>query len=303
MKRQAAWALGLVFFAIPALADEIRLKDGAKITGTIVGFEESSFRVQTSYGFALVRKDRIAAIIPAEPKPETKKKEASLDSKKPPSPPPEAPPAPTEAAAASPAPAPPAKKEASPPARVAPSASTSTPAPPAPTSAPPAPAPAPVFELAIKEEVQGNLYINHTYGFRMYKPPGWHIIEGAQKTLPTAVVAMGTGDETTLLVVGRERMKDSLETHAAATEKQLRETYENYRRLSERRSLFAGMPAFERRYRGTVEGRDWSGTVLSLARGNEVFTILGITYADSDLIQIQENVISKAIASLEFTAK
>ena len=151
--------------------------------------------------------------------------------------------------------------------------------------------------------MQGNLYINHTYGFRMYKPPGWHIIEGAQKTLPTAVVAMGTGDETTLLVVGRERMKDSLETHAAATEKQLRETYENYRRLSERRSLFAGMPAFERRYRGTVEGRDWSGTVLSLARGNEVFTILGITYADSDLIQIQENVISKAIASLEFTAK
>lgn len=296
MKRQAVWALALVFFATPALADEIRLKDGTKIIGTIVGFEESSFRVQTSYGFALVRKDRIAAIIPADPKPETKKKEASLDSKKPPSPPPEAPLAPTEAAAASPAPAPAVKKEASPPARVAPPASTSTPA-------PPAPAPAPVFELPIKEEVQGNLYINHTYGFRMYKPPGWHIIEGAQKTLPTAVVAMGTGDETTLLVVGRERMKDSLETHAAATEKQLRETYENYRRLSERRSLFAGLPAFERRYRGTVESRDWSGTVLSLARGNEVFTILGITYADSDLIQIQENVISKAIASLEFTAK
>ena len=294
MKRQAAWALALAFLAAPALADEIRLKDGAKIIGTIVGFEDSSFKVQTSYGFALVRKDKIATIIPTESKPETKK-EASLDSKKP-SPPPEAPPAPATAAAASPAPAPAVKKEASPPARVVPAASTSTPAPPAPTPAPPP-------EPAIREEVQGNLYINHTYGFRMYKPPGWHVIEDAQKTLPTAVVAMGTGDETTLLVVGREHMKDSLETHAAATEKQLRETYENYRRLSERRSRVAGLPALERRYRGTVEGRDWSGMVLSLARGNDVFTILGITYADSDLIQIQENVIGKAIASLEFTAR
>jgi hypothetical protein len=31
-----------------------------------------------------------------------------------------------------------------------------------------------------------------------------------------------------------------------------------------------------------------------------VFTILGMTSADSDLIQIQENVIAKTIASLQF---
>ena len=32
-----------------ARADEIRLKDGTKISGTIVGFENDSFRVETSY--------------------------------------------------------------------------------------------------------------------------------------------------------------------------------------------------------------------------------------------------------------
>jgi len=40
--------------------------------------------------------------------------------------------------------------------------------------------------------------------------------------------------------------------------------------------------------------------VTMLARGTEVFTILGMTSADSDLIQIQENVIAKTIASLQF---
>src|SRR5205807_3322442 len=56
-----------------AAADEIRLKDGSKILGTIVGYEDNSFKVQASYGFALVRKDKVAAIIPIEPKPEAKK--------------------------------------------------------------------------------------------------------------------------------------------------------------------------------------------------------------------------------------
>ena len=288
MRRWAFCAVALLL-ASPALADEIRLKDGTKISGTIVGFEDNSFKVQTSYGFALVRKDKIAAIIPSEPKPEPKK-DIAAPSKKPS-------PQVTQTAstsAAPPAPAPPAaapKKEA-----VGAAPALAAPASPAASSAPPEPAPPP-----IREEVTGNLYINHSYGFRMYKPPGWHVIEGAQKALPTAIVAMGTGDETTLLVIGRERMKDSLEAHAAATEKQLREIYQNYRRLSERRSRAAGLPALERRYRGTVDGHDWSGVVLSIARGSEVFTLLGMTYADSDLIQIQENVIAKAIASLQFT--
>jgi len=37
-----------------------------------------------------------------------------------------------------------------------------------------------------------------------------------------------------------------------------------------------------------------------ISHSGDIFTILGMTYADSDLIQIEENVISKAIASLSF---
>src|ERR1700757_3500584 len=58
-------AVALLSLLIPAgvlRADEIRLKDGTKIEGTIVGFENDSFRVETSYGFALIRKDKVADI-------------------------------------------------------------------------------------------------------------------------------------------------------------------------------------------------------------------------------------------------
>ena len=54
-------ALALLFSA-PARADEIKLKDGSKITGTIVGFEDNSFKVKTSYGFAVVQKDQVISI-------------------------------------------------------------------------------------------------------------------------------------------------------------------------------------------------------------------------------------------------
>lgn len=311
-----------ICLALGATADEIRLKDGTKIVGTIVGYEDNSFKVQTSYGFALVRKDKVAAIIPSEPKPQAKKDVAAGAQK----PAPAGAPGPavtadklapvqgTQTGQATPLTATSATETvASPPASVPAAAASPQKGVPPPAVADvnatqPATAPASTPQAAPspppnQEEVQGNLYINHTYGFRMFKPPSWRVFEGAQKTLPTAIVAMGTGDETTLLVIGRDRMKDSLDAQSAATERQLRDIYTNYRRLSEQRTQIAGLAAVERRYRGTVDGHDWSGVVLSLARGSDVFTILGMTYADSDLIQIQENVIAKAIASLQFTSR
>ena len=66
--RRRLCVFGLVLaMAVGVRADEIRLKDGSKIIGTIVDFENDSFKVQTAYGFAMVRKDSIAQIIPAEP--------------------------------------------------------------------------------------------------------------------------------------------------------------------------------------------------------------------------------------------
>src|SRR5580698_3626537 len=80
-----------------------------------------------------------------------------------------------------------------------------------PTAAPLAPATAET--PVIPEEVQGKTYTNHVYGFRMYKAPSWQLIDNATE-LPNAIVAMGTQNESTLLVVGREKTKQSLDSAA-----------------------------------------------------------------------------------------
>jgi len=68
----------------------------------------------------------------------------------------------------------------------------------------------------IKEEIQGNLYLNHEFLFRMYKAPSWQIIADAGQGLPNAIVAMGTSNESTLLVVGHEQTKGALEPAACS---------------------------------------------------------------------------------------
>ena len=77
MRGKLFCALALLSLFIPAgaaRADEIRLKDGTKIIGTIVGFENDSFRVETSYGFALIQKDKVADISIVETKKESEQK-------------------------------------------------------------------------------------------------------------------------------------------------------------------------------------------------------------------------------------
>src|SRR6202521_39499 len=53
--------------AMPVSADEIRLKDGKKLYGVIVAYEENMFKVKTDFGYVLVEKDKIASIIPSAP--------------------------------------------------------------------------------------------------------------------------------------------------------------------------------------------------------------------------------------------
>ena len=152
-----------------------------------------------------------------------------------------------------------------------------------------------------KEEVQGNQYTNFTHGFRMYKAPSWRLIEEARKSLPNAIVAMGTSNESTLMVVGEEKTKEPLEGAAAGVEKRLREIYVNYRLISQRKTTVGGLPAVEYKYRGMADEHDWSGTLVVISRGKDVLTALGMTFADNDLIQIQENVIARSISSLDFS--
>jgi hypothetical protein len=319
-------------------ADEIRLKSGRKLYGVIVGYEDDMFKVKTDDGYELVKKDKIESIIPSTP---TGKSESASGAKKdaaqhPTKPAGESQPQMEEAVASSSeasatagnastktvSSSPAGKAEKATPkitnvavkpdvpistaaSNVAAPAIKGTPAPTTAGLAPTTSSPVPPKEPEVpanKEEIQGNLYTNYTHGFRMYKAPSWNLIEEARSALPNAIVAMGTFNESTLLVVGEEKTKEPLDAAAAAVEKRLHDVYANYQRLSERKSVVGGMPAVEYRYRGKADDHDWSGKLVVVARGKDMFTVLAMTYADSDLIQIQENVIARTIASLDFGA-
>src|SRR4029077_17718447 len=114
----------------------------------------------------------------------------------------------------------------------------------APAATPPAP-PKEAEVPANQEEIQGNLYTNHTHGFRMYKAPSWNLLDDARQALPNAIVAMGTSNESTLMVVGQEKTKEPLEAAAVTVERRLREIYENYKQVSQRKTSVGGLPAVE----------------------------------------------------------
>ncbi len=291
-------------------ADEIRLKDGKKLYGVIVGYEDNMFKVKTDFGYVLVEKDKIASIIPDSPSQPTAAK--SEPSPKPPAPPegkttPAAEINTKEKASAiltntSARPEiPTASKMAD--TKVPAIKTPTTPAKPLLSTATVPPSPPKEEAPAKREEIQGNLYTNYQFAFRMYKAPSWQIIDGTGQTLPNAIVAMGTPNESTLLVIGHEKTKESLEVVAQTVEKRLQDVYDNYRLISQRKMVVGGQPAIEYKYRGMADEHDWSGTLSVISHGEEFLTVLGMTFADTDLIQIQENVITRAIASLDFNVK
>jgi hypothetical protein len=301
-------------------ADELKLKDGSVIVGTIVGFEEHSFKVKTNYGFAEVQKDQVVSIVIS---PVSKKKDAEKTSDSGADATAAADPAvpkPPKSVAAKPVAAPANNATASPssaappastPPKPSPSAannSATKPAAPSPVAAnapaaiTPAPAPVtPPVPEPMREEVTGNNYVNETYNFRMYKPPTWEVIEGARALLPGSITAMGTNDQTTYLLIGQQPAGKSVASDMDATERRLQEIMENFRPLDEKHITISGIPAIERHFRGRVDQRDWSGVVVCIPREARLYTIFGMTVADTDLVQIQENVIARAISSLQFT--
>jgi len=95
----------------------------------------------------------------------------------------------------------------------------------------------------------------------------------------------GTSNESTLMVVGEEKSKEPLETAAAAVEKRCRMFTQVISGFRNARRWSGGLPAVEYQYgekRTTMTGREnW----CSSRAANEILTVLGMTYADSDLIQ------------------
>jgi small nuclear ribonucleoprotein (snRNP)-like protein len=320
--------LAICAAALPAKADEIQLKDGKTFYGVIVGYDNNMFKVKTDFGYILVEKSKIASILPngdaakADTKSDAKpgssaKKQAALERSQP-----EAEPVRLNAAQPTAEPAVASTFE-----KPAPRVSNAAVRPSLPANAPKTNAVAPSLKVVpnaagdllaasatplappkeaeipqIPEEVQGNTYTNHIYGFRMYKAPSWQLIGDATE-LPNAIVAMGTPNESTLLVVGREKSKQPLDVAATVVEKRLHDVYDDYQQTSQRKITVGGLPAVEYRYRGKAEDHDWSGTLVVVARGSDILTALGMTYADTDLIQIQENVIARAISSLDFNVR
>jgi len=310
----------------PTHADELKLKDGTKIVGTIVGFEENSFKVKTNYGFAVVQKDQVLSISITESAKKLdieKKSEPSVEKPAPPAPAvnsykkynttPSTPPSAAPAAD----PNTPDPKAPSSNTSPAPSTATAT-AKAATTTAPvnstPAKAPTPTAAAAqppaapaalappesMRERVTGNLYANETYGFEMYKPPTWQLVEGARSVLPGAITALGTSDQTTYLLIGRQPIEKSFASDIDATDRHLRSTLDNFRALGEKKIVVSGEPAVEKHFRVSVDQHDWSGVAVFFQHDAHLYTIFGMTAADSDLVQIQENVISRAILSLQF---
>ena len=340
MRRLIPFATAAVLLAgltAAARADELKLKDGTKVSGTIVGFDDNSFKVKTSYGYALVQKDQVVSILISDTakKPDTEKnaetkKKLEPATEKAPAPPGTAAENVNESASAAPNPKPAAPRESKPSANAtaattaaaspAPAAANATNTKPVSASVTPAPAaatsaaaktppptvpdpPKPETPEPVREEVNGNTYTNKTFGFQMYKPPDWQVIEGARSILPGAITAMGTADQTTYLLIGNEPAGQSLAADMDETDHRLREILDNYRPLGEKRVAVSGAPVVERRFRGSIDHRDWSGVVAFIPRGAHLYTIFAMTLADTDLVQIQENVIARTISSFQFTGQ
>ncbi|MBI2956235.1 MAG: hypothetical protein HYY26_02860, partial [Acidobacteria bacterium] len=249
-----------------AIAEEFHLKDGTKIQGKIVGYEKDAFRVETSFGFAIIYKDRIARIVFDEPA----AAEAAAPKEKPEQ-------TTKEATGGETRSAPEATSRAS---RVGSPALAAAPAP-------------------IVENVTGTEYVNHTYGFRLFKPPTWRSYPQLVRSQTPLVAALGTPDETTLLLIGHEISRGDVADYARGDERTLRQFYKDYRRVSERATTVAGFPAIERRFTGTAEERFWTGLAIYVAHGQHYFTFLGLTAA-GEMTSLQETVLRKVTNSLEF---
>ena len=385
------WVIGALLGArCPTCAEEIILKNGQKIVGTIVGYEKDMFRVETDYGIALVRKDKVASIQvsqpdaanPQAPPPPTAKtidvKPASVaaapaaaPAPAPPPPTPAKPPGPAKLDIATttanpqappplatktidvkpvhvaavletaPTPAPPPPAPAKPVAATAipqapqgpatktigekpthiaaatetarapapPSPAPATPPAPAPVVAPPAKPPAPPptpvshpldvpMPAHLQEHVDGNTYFSDTFQFSMFKPPDWKIYEGVPKETGSGIMAMGTEDEQTLLIVDRQVWSGIPKLTSDQVEAGLRQTYQDYRRISEDAFECDGQTATRRTFTGVLDGAEWHGMEVNVIHGNMAFGIIGLTSAET--FQFQEAIFNKIIKTFHF---
>lgn len=265
-----------------AAADQFVLRDGRKISGTLVGYENGMFRVQTEFGFALIRKDKVATVII-----ESGEKENSARS-----------PAPSRKSAedGNAATVPPGEKPSATatPSRGTPAASGGLAGVPSPPSRPlnePPPA-------HIRERLEGNDYVNETFHFTMYKPPDWKLYEELHREQVSAIVALSSEDDRTLLFVDRQVWTGAPNLGDDRVEARLRSTCQDYKKLSQSSLQVDGLPALRTAFTGVLDGVEWYGISVRIARDNTVFGIVGLTSAET--YRFQEAVFNKIVKSFRF---
>jgi len=242
-------AVLVLLVGAPLGAEEFYLKDGTRIVGKVVGYEKDAFRVETSFGIAIIYKDRIQRIV--------------FDASSPAA-------APGNPAAAAPA---------------APDRSSSPPEPPPP--------------MRLVESVTATEYVSETYGFRIFKPPTWRSYPQLVRPQTPLVAALGTPDESTLLLIGRESFSGSLADYTRGAERLLQQFYEDYRPQKERPTQVAGLSAIERSFTGQANGRFWTGTAVYFTRGRYCYTMLGLTTA-GETASFQQSLLRKVANSWQF---
>jgi hypothetical protein len=148
------------------------------------------------------------------------------------------------------------------------------------------------------EHVQGNTYFSDTFQFSMFKPPDWEIYEGVPKESGSGIMAMGTEDEQTLLIVDRQVWSGTPQLTSDQVEARLRQTYQEYRRVSEGSFECDGQTATRRTFTGVLDGAEWHGVAVHLIHNNMVFGITGLTSAET--FQFQEAIFNKVIKTFHF---
>jgi len=287
--------------ASPSRADTLKLKDGQKISGTIVGFENGMFRVETDYGFILVRKDKVTSIDVTASEAKAGKQPAASEAKLA-----QAKSETPDEGAKSAGDASRAEKQERPTPRPTGSESNAaSSAPPRPTPQPPAPPPKPVsrplnepLPAHIDEHVEGNTYVNDTFHFAMYKPPDWKLYEEIHREKVSAIVALASEDEQTVLFVDRQVWSGAPDLKNEGVEAKLRQTYQDYKVVSESDTQVDGRPAIRRRFDGILDGTDWHGVAVRVAEGSTVYGIIGLTSAET--FQFQESLFNKIARSFHF---
>jgi hypothetical protein len=113
-------------------------------------------------------------------------------------------------------------------------------------------------------------------------------------------VAMSSPDELTLLFVDRQVWSGAPVLSDDRVEANLRQSYEQFKKISESSVQVDGLPAIRRSFTGVIDGAEWHGVSVHIAQGNTVFGLVGMTSAET--YQFQEAIFNKIIKSFRFLA-